>query len=415
MIEPASRSSKEGWCTAFAPATIANFGSGFDAFAAAFAVIAASEGRSHDGRGHAAHSGGRHRRSAMRRSRSSDERGSRSNEELRPIGDLVSVRRAKHPGVRVVAISGDEGRLPRSAARNTAAVAAAAVLREAHAPFGLDLILEKGLPLASGLGSSAASAAAGAYAAALALASEGATMSVRSRGPDRPAGRGESAAFDGEVSAAAERRRSHASHRSVRGGAASKEIDKSGLIAPALKGEHVADGSWHGDNVWASLMGGGVIVISTVPPEIVPLESPPELRWVTVHPQFELSTRRARAVLPKKVALSDAAAQAGCFASFVTAWRDGDRRGIGRGLQDRLAEPHRARLIPGYAVVRRAALRAGAYGLTLAGAGPSVLAVTPEGEEERIGEAMRGAFRRAGLDSTMLICAVDPEGARVVS
>jgi homoserine kinase len=323
--------SSGGWHTAFAPATIANFGSGFDAFAAAIRVVG---------------SGG-------------------------ALGDTVSVRRTKRRGVRVVEISGDGGRLPRRASRNCAAVAARAVLRRERAPFGLDLVLRKGLPLSSGLGSSAASAAAGAYASALAVGL-------------------------------------------ARAGLTLENLDKSRLLLPALAGEHVADGSWHGDNVFASLVGGGLIVVSARPAEIVPLRPSPSLRVVVVHPAFELETRRARAALPKRVTIADAASQAGRFASFVAAWPRGDRRGVGRGLEDRLAEPYRARFVPGYSEGKRAALRAGAYGVTFSGAGPSVVAVTPEGGEATAGEAIRRAFARAGLASEVLVCRIDAHGAREV-
>jgi homoserine kinase len=327
--------SSGGWHTAFAPATIANFGSGFDAFAAAIRVVG---------------SGG-------------------------ALGDTVSVRRTKRRGLRVVEISGDGGRLPRSASRNCAAVAAGAVLRRERAPFGLDLVLRKGLPLSSGLGSSAASAAAGAYASALAVG---------------------------------------LAPRPPRAGLTLENLDKSRLLLPALAGEHVADGSWHGDNVFASLVGGGLIVLSTRPAEIVPLRAAPSLRVVVVHPAFELETRRARAALPKRVTIADAASQAGRFASFVAAWPRGDRRGVGRGLEDRFAEPYRARLVPGYSEGKRAALRAGAYGVTFSGAGPSVVAVTPEGGEAAAGEAIRRAFARAGLASEVLVCRIDAHGAREV-
>jgi homoserine kinase len=339
-------SRKEGWVTAFAPATVANFGSGFDAFAAAIEAVGGK-----DRRGRAA--GGK--------------RGWTGSGAGGPLGDTVSVRLAKRSGVRVLAIEGDGGRLPRGASRNCAAVAAAAVLSRLRAPFGLDLVLRKGLPLSSGLGSSAASAAAGAYAAALAL---GIT--------------------------------------DIRG------FDKSLLLEPALLGEHIADGSWHGDNVFTSLMGGGLIVVSTRPAEIVPLRSAASLRFVIVHPDFELETRRARAALPKKVTIADAAAQAGRFASFVEAWPRGDRRGVGMGLADRLAEPYRARLVPGYRDAKKAALRAGAFGITFSGAGPSVVAVTAAGGEPRAGAAIRRAFARAGLASEGVVCRIDPRGAREV-
>lgn len=343
---------EDGWRTAFAPATVANFGSGFDAFAAAVAPVGPRSGPRGDG--------------SLRPGATGAASGGGPFGGL--LGDTVSVRRAKRTGVRVVAIEGDGGRLPRVASRNCAAVAAAAVLRQERAGFGLELVLRKGLPISSGMGSSAASAAAGAFAAALAIG-----LADRAR------------------------------------------FDKRRLLLPALLGEHVADGSWHGDNVFASLMGGGLIVVATRSAEIVPLPSPASLRLVIVHPDFELETRRARAALPKRVTIADAAAQAGRFASLVEAWPRGDRRAIGLGLVDRLAEPYRAPLVPGYAAARRAAMKAGAFGVTFSGAGPSVVAVAPAGGEARVARAIRRGFAHAGLGSDVVVCRIDPRGARALA
>jgi homoserine kinase len=321
-------SPRAGWLGAFAPASVANFGSGFDAFAAALVPVERLPG---------------------------------GRERLRPLGDVVRVRRSRKKGVRIVAISGDAGRLPVDADRNCASVAAARLLRRARAPFGLDLVLEKGLPLSSGLGSSAASAAAGAFAASLAL-----------------------------------------------GGVP----DKSELLESSLEGEFAADGAWHGDNVWASLLGGGVVVASSRPPELQLVDAPKSLRFVVVHPDFELSTRRSRGVLPRSIPLADAAAQVARFGSFLVAWSRDDREALGRGLEDRFAEPRRARLIPGFAEAKRGAVRGGATGLTLSGAGPSLLAFARDGVEEKVGRAIGRAFRKAGYDSTITIAAVDRAGAR---
>ena len=83
-------------------------------------------------------------------------------------------------------------------------------------------------------------------------------------------------------------------------------------------------------------------------------------------------------------------------------------------LEDAFAAPRRAVLVPGYEEARRAAIRAGAHGFAFAGAGPSVLAITPQGRERAVGEAIRKAFAGAGLASSLLICAVDTKGARRV-
>ncbi|MGA7990744.1 MAG: homoserine kinase, partial [Thermoanaerobaculia bacterium] len=264
----------------FAPASVANFGVGFDVLGAAL-----------DG-----------------------------------PGDVVRARLSERPGVRLLAVTGDGGRLPRSARRNTAAVAAAAVLEAAgERRRGLELTLEKGLPLSSGMGSSAASAAAGALAAGILL---GLT-------------------------------------------------DRDALLRPALLGEHVADGSWHGDNVFASLLGGLVLVPSSDPNgPLAPLRLrvPSRLRLVLVHPGLELPTRRARSVVPHSVSMSVHSAHAASLAVLVSALAAGDLARAGSALlEDRIVDPARLPLIPGGRAVLDAMLVAGAFGACLAGAGPSLL------------------------------------------
>ena len=318
---PSSPSKKiSSWVYVFAPASVANFGVGFDVLGAA----------------------------------------------LEGPGDVVHARLTDKPGVRLLGISGDGGRLPLSARRNTAAVAAAAVLEAAgERRRGLDLTLEKGLPLSSGMGSSAASAAAGALAAGLLLGM----------------------------------------------------TDRAALLRPALLGEHVADGSWHGDNVFASLLGGLVLVPSSDPDgplAPVRLKAPVRLRLVLVHPALELETRRARGVVPRKVPMAVHTAHAAALASLVAALADGDLGRAGRALLgDRIVDPARLPLIPGGRAVLDAMLAAGAHGACLAGAGPSLLGLTEDGPRAgRIARAAEAAWRRAGVAAHASVHRLDAKGAR---
>jgi len=310
----------------FAPASVANFGVGFDVLGAAL-----------DG-----------------------------------PGDVVTARLTSTPGVRVLDITGDGGRLPRDPRRNTAAVAAAAVLAECGGPRrgrarGIELSLEKGLPLSSGLGSSAASAAAGALAAGLLL---GVT-------------------------------------------------DRRKLLLAALKGEHAADGSWHGDNVFASLLGGIVLVPSSDPDgalEPVLLRAPPRLRLILVHPALELLTRRARGIVPKTISMAAHTSHAGALARLVLALSSGDLAAAGACLlADRLVDPNRLPLVPGGRAVLDALLRAGALGACLAGAGPALVALTEESADAvRMGKAAVAAWKRSGIAARARVHRLDRRGARRV-
>jgi homoserine kinase len=284
-------------------------------------------------------------------------------------GDIVTARLSEKPGVKIVSIEGDGGRLPREARRNTAGAAALAVLEEfaGRERFGLELSIAKGLPLASGLGSSAASAAAGAYAAALLL---GLT-------------------------------------------------DKRKLLRAVLVAEHAADGAWHGDNVFPALLGGLQLVPGSDPARLlapVALQVPARMRLVLVRPELEVATRDSRRVLPRRVPLAVHVRNAAAFAGLVVALGAGDLVAAGRYVSsDLVVEPARAPLVPGYAAVRSALERAGALGVALAGAGPSLLALCTAGASPgRVAEAGVAAFRRAGVAATARVHRVDARGARAV-
>ena len=309
----------------FAPASVANFGVGFDVLGAAL-----------DG-----------------------------------PGDTVTARLTRAPGVTVALITGDGGRLPRDPRRNTAAVAAAAVLakagRRGGRGGGIELSLEKGLPVSSGLGSSAASAAAGAFAAGLLLG----------------------------VS------------------------DRMNLLGAALSGEHAADGSWHGDNVFAALLGGVVLVPSSDPGGVLApfaLRVPARLRIVLVHPDLELPTRLSRGVLPRAIPMGAHTAHAGALARLVLALSSGDLAAAGACLlADRLVDPKRLPLVPGGRASLDALLSAGAYGACLAGAGPSLVALTEESRDaERIGRAAVAAWRRSGVAARARVHRIDRRGTRLI-
>ena len=285
-------------------------------------------------------------------------------------GDTVGAELRKEPGVELVEVTGDNGQLPRDAAANSAGVAAAAVLARVAtrrpAP-GIRLWLHKGLPLASGLGSSGASAAAAAVAANIVL---GRPLSPRD------------------------------------------------VVACAMAGERAASGSAHADNVAPSVLGGFVLIRSCDPLDIVSLPVPDGLFVAVVHPHCEVSTARARALLEeRRFLLSDIVANAGNLAALVAAIHQQDLALLGRSIADRIVEPVRAALIPGFDEVKRAALDHGALGCSISGSGPSVFAFAAAADvAARVAQAMRAAFREAaGLGSDAWTGPISIEGARVVS
>lgn len=284
---------------------------------------------------------------------------------LHEPGDLVTASFAES-GVHIADISGDAGRLPREAARNTAGVAALALLRALGEPRGVSLSIAKGLPLSSGLGGSAASAAAAVV------------------------------AVDALLDA-------HASRDT--------------LIACALEGESLGAGSAHADNIAPCICGGFVLVRRANPPDIVALPVPGGLTAVVVHPDLEIETAAARALLGDTVRLRDAVQQWANLGAFVHALHTGDFALMRRSLEDTIAEPKRAPLVPGLAAIKAAAASAGALGCSLSGSGPSLFALCRDrATADAVAGAMADAVRvHVGGEPQTYVAPVAHQGARVVA
>jgi homoserine kinase len=284
---------------------------------------------------------------------------------LEAPGDEVTARLAPS-GVRIEDITGDGGRLPRDASKNTAGVAALALLAKLGDRRGVTLAVRKGLPLSSGLGGSAASAAAAVVAVDALLG-------------------------------------------------AGTPIDT--LIACALEGERLGAGSVHADNVAPCLCGGFVLVRRPDPPEVIQLPVPPGLMAVVVHPDLEIETARARAMLGATVPLADAVRQWANLGALVHGLHRGDFGLIGRALEDTIAEPRRASLVPGLALIKRAASDAGALGCSLSGSGPSLFALcVGRAAAVRVAEAMTASVKtHIGGDPRHYVSAIASRGAHVLS
>jgi len=253
--------------------------------------------------------------------------------------------------------------LPADPARHSAALAAHAVLTRAGARQGLALWVRKGLPISGGQGGSAASAVAGGFVANAALG---------------------------------------------------QPLTPTEVLAACLEAEAVVAGR-HLDNLAPSLLGNVVLVRCLDPVDVVSLPVPASLRVVLAHPDQELRTADSRAVLPAFVSLEVAIHQTAQVSAMVAALFVGDLRLLGRALDDRLAEPARSRLLPGFAPAKAAALAAGALGASISGSGPTAFALADgEADATRIADAMRRAYEAAGVACTMRVAQVDGRGARLV-
>lgn len=140
------------------------------------------------------------------------------------------------------------------------------------------------------------------------------------------------------------------------------------------------------------------------------------MKFVVAVPNFPLSTRMARKVLPTEVPMKDVIFNIGRASMLVAALTRGNERYLRLGLDDALHQPYRAELIPGMYDVFKAARRAGAAGATLSGAGPCLIAYVLERRhaEEAVGKAMLEAFRKHDVDARILTLDLDTHGAQIL-
>ncbi len=282
---------------------------------------------------------------------------------LEGAGDTVTAHRVPDAGVRIAKAGLPD--LTTDPARHASGIAATEILRAiGRVEGGVSLEVEKGLPLSGGQGGSAASAVAAAVAINVLFG---------------------------------------------------KPLDDDIVLAAALAAEAKIAGR-HADNVASSFYGGIILVRSLDPLEIVRLPVPASLCIVLVHPHQRLSTAESRRVLPRSIDLHLAMEQAAQVATMVTALHRGDVPLLGRAIDDRIAEPARLPLLPGFHEAKVAALAAGAYGCSISGAGPSAFAIVDDAAiGDAVCHAMRQAYRGAGLESDGRVTRVDERGTRVVA
>ncbi len=276
--------------------------------------------------------------------------------------DTLLARRTQAEGVTISGVAGVEAPPSRDPTRNTAGIAAAAALarRRGTPGGGISFTLVKGIPLSSGLGSSAASAVAGACAV--------------------------SRLYPGTL-----------------------ELED--LLAASLEAEAQVSGR-HLDNVAAAMLGGFCLVEGLDPPRIRRVRPRFEIWFAAVKPEFGLSTREARAALPAMVPLAAAIANLHDAVRMVDAAHRGDLEGFLAGIRDRIVEPARAPLIKGHDAVRQAADAAGALATGISGAGPTLFAAArSQPEAAGIAKAMSRAWMDLGVRSFPVVSRLSERGA----
>src|SRR3989441_2139308 len=275
---------------------------------------------------------------------------------LNRYSDTVSARITSGKKIRII-VRGREGHnIPVEVERNSAGPPALELAKKTKLKKGLEIIVEKHVPQGLGLGSSGATAAAC------------------------------TKALDALLDL---------------------QLSKDELVKVASLGEKAVAGTAHADNVAASLLGGFAIVYDD-PIRTISLKPPAGLAVVVATPQLPAQsekTRKARKIIPDKISVKNAVLNVGRASAMVAAFAQGDIRMIGTGMNDEIAEPYRQHLIPGYHDVKRMGLEAGAAGVCISGAGPSLVALIDEEKHEPrlVAQSMVRAFSQNNVRSTAFL------------
>lgn len=281
-------------------------------------------------------------------------------------GDEVILKKVDRPGVTITKITGDNGLLPLDSTKNTVGACVQMILDHLQRnDIGIEIELHKKMPIGSGLGSSAASTIAGLFAINQLLG---------------------------------------------------EPLSRKELLPFALRGEELACGHGHADNVAPSLLGGITLIRSYQPLDVINLPVPSELCCSVIFPHVEVPTRAARQILRTQVELKKAAQQWGNIAGLVSGLFSNDYDLISRSLQDDLIEPARSILIPEFEAMRQITREAGALGFGISGSGPSVVSFTKGLDKAKeITEILKEHLKSKHIGSNGYSSTVNTRGAVVIS
>jgi homoserine kinase len=281
---------------------------------------------------------------------------------LETVGDEMIIRKSDVKGIKITKIEGED--LPLETSKNVAGVAALALLDAIDYKFGFEIEIYKNIKPGSGIGSSAASAA-------------GAVFGINEL--------------------------------------LGKPFTRKELVEFAMKGEAIASGSEHADNVAPAILGGITLVRSSAPLDIIKIESPSELFATVIHPQIELKTSEMRAVLQPMIPLKSAILQWGNLGGLIAGFYTSDYELIGRSLHDEIVEPLRGPFIPKFDVIKKTALENGALGSGISGSGPSIFALSKGIETaNRIAKAMFVIYEDMNMPFEIHVSKVNPEGVKII-
>lgn len=282
---------------------------------------------------------------------------------LDTLGDEMIIRKTVEKGIKITKIEGFD--LPFEVENNVAGVAALAIYNDAKPDCGFEIEIHKNIKPGSGVGSSSASASGSVFAINKLLGNP---------------------------------------------------YNNTQLTDFAMKGEAVASGCEHADNIAPALFGGFTLVKSTIPLEVLQIPTPNKLFATIIHPQIEIKTSESRSILPENIPLKDAITQWANVGSLIHALHTDNYELIGRSLNDVVVEPHRRKLIPYFNNVKDIAIKHGALGCGISGSGPSIFMLN-KGHENAlfVEKAIANIYTKTGIKFHTYTSKINTEGIKIIN
>ncbi len=278
------------------------------------------------------------------------------------VGDEMVIRKTDKKEINITKIEGFH--VPFEIQKNVAGVSALAMYDVIKPDYGFEIEIYKNIKPGSGIGSSAASAAGSVF------------------GMNELLGR---------------------------------PFNKTELTQFAIKGEALANDCEVADNVAAALFGGFTLVKSVTPLEVLQIPSPQQLYATIIHPQIEIKTSEARAILPKDIKLKDAITQWANFGSLIHSLHTNNYELLRKSLHDVIIEPYRSKLIPHYNELKKEAINAGALGSGISGSGPSVFSLSKGIENANaVRDAIKKVYSKTGIAFDIHVSRINKEGVKVI-
>ncbi|WKB80582.1 homoserine kinase [Cellulophaga lytica] len=279
------------------------------------------------------------------------------------VGDEMVVKKTSKKGIIITKIDGQK--LPLETHKNVAGVAGLAFLSASNYNGGFEIEIYKKIKAGSGIGSSAAS-------------STGAVTAMNKL-LDEP-------------------------------------FSNLELVQFAMKGEELASGVQHADNVAPAIFGGFTLVRSYNPLDVIKINTPKELYATVIHPQIEIKTSDSRKVLKTTISLSDGIKQWGNVGGLIAGLYTEDYNLISRSLEDHIVEPIRSILIPAFDNVKSASINSGALGCGISGSGPSIYALSKGlRTAKKVAEAMQNVYNKVGIPYDIHVSKINTEGIKIIA